>query len=311
MYSRSVWSRISFVLFMPVLFMSGAIVLGAAAAPVGVLTAVGSIRIDGVDVRGNGTVRNGSVVETVNNPSQLSLNNGTRFDLAAQSRAQIYDNHAVLERGASQIHAASGYTIQVNSLSVIPVGPSSTIRVFRASASKLQVAAITGEAEVQGTGGVMIARVIPGSALAFQQQPAGAEGATKVSGKLEKEGSRYMLTDVTTKTRLELQGNNLEKFVGQCIAATGSSDPATSRLIHVATYDKVACDKLGIPAAAAGAAGAAAAAGHAAGGGAAAAGLSTATIAAVVVGGVTAASVGGLAAAGEFSGGNPTPVSAP
>lgn len=291
-----------------VLVVCCAIVLGAA-APVGVLTAVGSIRVDGADVRGNGTVHNGSVIETVNNPSQLSLKNGTRFDLAAQSRAQVYDDHAVLERGASQIQASNGYPIQVNSLSVIAVGPSSTVRVFRASASKLQVYAVTGQAEVHGASGVMIARVFPGSSLDFEQQPAGAAGATKVSGKLEGQGGRYMLTDVATKATYELQGDNLEKSVGQCIAATGSSDPTTAALIHVATYDKVSCKKLGIPVSVAGA-GAAAAAGGAAGAGVGG-GLSTGAIAGIVVGGAAAAGLGGAAATGAFSGGNATPVSAP
>ncbi|HYL35410.1 MAG TPA: hypothetical protein VEV17_05820 [Bryobacteraceae bacterium] len=291
-------------------FVSCAIVLGAA-APVGVLTAVGSIRVDGADVRGNGTVRNGSVIETIQNPSHLSLKNGSRLDLAAESRAQVYGDHAVLERGASQIQASSRYPIQVNSLSVIAVGPSSTIRVFRTGASKLEVSAVTGQAEVRGAGGVMIARVFPGSALDFDQQPAGAAGATKVSGRLEKQDGRYKLTDVTTRVRFELQGDNLEKSVGQCITATGSSDPSTAELIHLATYSKVSCKKIGLPLSAA-AAGAGAGAGTAGAAGAAAAGgLSTAAIAGIAVGGAAAAGLGSAAAAGAFSRGQSTSVSAP
>lgn len=294
-----------------VLLICCAIALGAS-APVGVLTTAGSLRVDGADVRGNGTVRNGSVIETANNPSQLNLKNGTRFDLAAQSRAQVYDDHAVLERGASQIHASNGYPIRVNSLSVIPVGPSSTIRVFRTNAGRLQISAVTGQAEVHGAGGLMIARVLAGSSFDFEQQPAGAEGATKVSGKLEKQRGRYMLTDATTKTTFELQGDNLEKSVGQCIVGNGSSDPTTPALIHLATYDKVSCKKLAIPASVAGAgAGAGGTATAGTGAAAGASGLAAGTVAAIVVGGATAASLGGLAAAGTFSGGGPTPVSAP
>jgi hypothetical protein len=275
-----------------------AIVLSAASTPVGVLTTVGSVRVDGTDVRGNGTVLNGSIIETANNPSQLSLKNGIRFELSARSRAQVYDNHAVLERGASQVHASNGYPIQVNSLSVMPVGQLSTIRVFRTSASKLQVSAVSGQAEVHNASGLLIAKVFPGSSLDFDQQ-AGAGGPTKVSGRLEKKDGRYMLTDVTTKTTVELQGDNLEKSVGHCIAATGSADPAAATLIHVATYDEVSCKKLGLPAAVG--------AGTAAGVGA---GLSTGTIVAIVGGVAAAATVGGLAAAGQFSGGTPSGASA-
>jgi hypothetical protein len=283
-----------------ILFVCCAIVLSAAATPVGVLTTVGSIRLDGADVRGNGTVLNGSIVETAANPSQLSLKNGIHFDLAAQSRAQVYDNHAILERGASQIHGSNGYPIQVNAVSVIPIGDSSTIRVFRTSASKLQVSAVTGQAEVHNADGLLIAKVFPGSALDFDQQPAGAVGAAKVSGKLEKTDTRYMLTDVTTKTNFELQGDNLDKSVGHCIAATGSADPANATLLHVATYDEVSCKKLGL-----------AAGGGAAAGGVAAGGLSHAAIAGIVIGGVAAGSIGGAAAAGAFSGGNAKSASAP
>jgi hypothetical protein len=283
-----------------ILLVCFAIVLSAASTPVGVLTTVGSVRVDGADVRGNGTVLNGSIIETANNPSQLSLKNGIRFELSARSRARVYDNYAVLERGASQVHASNGYPIQVNSLKVIPVGQSSTIRVFRTSASKLQVSAVSGQAEVHNASGLLIAKVFPGSSLDFNQQPSGAASATKVSGKLEKLDGRYMLTDVTTKTTFELQGDNLEKSVGHCIAATGSADPAAATLIHVASYDEVSCKKLGLPVAVG--------AGTAAGVGA---GLSTGTIVAIVGGVAAAATVGGLAAAGQFSGGTPTLASAP
>ncbi len=285
------------------LLICGAIGLSAASTPVGVLTTVGSIRVDGADVRGTGTVLDGSIVETANNPSQLSLKNGIRFDLAAQSRAQVFDNHAVLQQGASQIHASSGFTIQVNSLSVIPAVQPSTIRVVRASASKLQVFAVTGQAEVHNSGGLLIAKVFPGSSLDFDQPPAGAAGATKVSGKLEKQDGRYMLTDATTKTTVELQGDNLEKSVGHCIAATGSADPTTATLIHVATYAEVSCKKLGLPAAVG--------AGAAAAGAAAGVGLSTGAIAAIVGGVAVGGSLGGAAAAGAFSGGDARSASAP
>ena len=292
-------------------FLCCSIILSAASAPLGILTTVGSIRVDGADVRGNGTVLNGSVVETANNPSQLIFKSGGRLDLAAQSRAQFYENHLNLERGASQIHASNGYSIRVNSLSIIPLGPS-TIRVFRASASKLQVSAVTGQAEVQTANGSMIARVVAGSSLDFEQPPAGAAGATQISGNLEKQAGHYILTDVTTKTTLELQGDNLEKSVGQCITGSGSPDPSTATLIHLATYDRVSCKKLGIPGLeATGTFKGGVGVGNAVAPGAAAGGLSTGVLTSIVVGGAAAGGLGGAAAAGVFTGGKATPVSAP
>ena len=292
------------------LLICAAIVLSAASTPVGVLTTAGSIRVDGADVRGTGTVLNGSIVETATNPAQLSLKNGIRFDLAAQSRAQVYDNHAVLERGASQMHASSGFAIQVNSLSVIPAVPSSTIRVVRSGASKLQVFAVTGEAEVHNARGLVIAKVVPGSSLDFDQPRAGAASATRVSGKLEKQYGRYTLTDVTTKTIVELQGDNLEKSVGHCIAATGSADPGMATLVHVPKVDEVPCKKLGSPATAG--SGTGTAAGRAgAGGGAGGAGVSTPAGLSILDGVMVGGSLGGVAAVSAFTGGYARSASAP
>jgi hypothetical protein len=164
---------------------------------------------------------------------------------------------------------------------------------------------------VQSGNGLTIARVLTGSTLDFEQQPAGAASATKISGKLEKQGGRFILTDVTAKTTFEIQGENLEKSVGQCIAVTGSSDPTTPALIHLVTYNTVSCKKLGIPASVAGAgAGAAAGAGGAAGG-AGAGGLSTTAIAGIVIAGAAAGGLGAAAATGAFSSGHAPPVSAP
>ncbi len=294
-----------------------AILLSAAPAPVGIVTSAGSIRLDGAEVRGNGTVLDGSLVETAGDPTQVILKNGVRLELAAQSRARLFDSHLVLELGAGALHAARGYSMRANSLSILPKGPSA-IRVLRASASRLQVSAVAGQAEVESAGGVWIATVLPGSPLEFDQPPAGAAGATRISGRLEQHDGAYSVVDFATKSRLEVQGENLEKVVGQCISGDGSSDPGNAALIHLATYSRVSCGKR--VAATDGAAAASksdAAGGPNAGGaagvtsGVAAGGLSTPVLTAIIVGGAVAGTLGGVAAAGVFTGGTPTPVSAP
>lgn len=276
------------------------LVLSAASAPIGVLTTVDSVRMDNLQVRGNGTILDGSVIETAKNTSQLNLKNGTRFDLYPNSRATVYNDRIVLDRGASQIHASNSYKVMVNTLSIVPQGSSSIIRVSRNNSKGLEVAAVTGQAEVRNATGLLLARVVPGSALDFDQQPGGAAGPSQVSGKVSKQNGHYLMTDATTKVTVELQGDNLDSTVGHCIAATGSPDPSAApvagatQLIHVASYQNVSCGK-------AGAAGAAA-------GGAAGGGLSHAAIAGIVVAVVAGGAIGGAAAAGAFSGSS-TPVS--
>jgi len=271
----------------------------AAQLPIGILTTVGAVRMDNAEVRGTGTVLNGSVIETVANPAQLTLKNGARFELSPDSRVKVYDTRFLLEKGASQFHSSSVFPIVVNSLTVAPTA-SSTIRVFKVSPKTLEVSAVSGQAEVRNASGLLIARVFPGSALDFDQEPGGAAAPEKVSGKMEKSADgHYYLTDVTTKTTFELVGDNLDKSVGNCIAVTGSPDPNTATQIHVMIISEVSCKKLGLTA------------GSAAGGAAAGAstGLSTPAIVAIIGGVAVGGGLSGAAVAGVFSGGSPRTIS--
>jgi len=263
--------------------------------PIGVLMTVDSVRMDNTEVRGTGTVLNGSTIETLRNPSRLRLNNGAQFELYPNSRAKVYGDRVVLERGASQIHSSAGYPVIVNSLSIMPLGSASTIRVGWNNSRAFEVAAVTGQAEVRNANGLLIAKVFPDSALDFDQQPGGAAGPSQVSGRVSNQNGHYLLTDSTTNTTVELQGDNLGSTVGHCIAATGAADPSAvpapgaTQLIHVSTFKQVSCGKAGAGAAAGGAAGA---------------GLSHAAIAGIVIAVVAGGTIGGLAAAGVFSSGS-------
>src|SRR5689334_9333658 len=102
--------------------------------------------MDNAEVRGSGTVVNGSLIETASNPAQLSSSNGTRFELSATSRVKVFSDRFELEKGASQIHSSGAFPVVVNSLSIAP-SASSTIRVFKLSPKTLEVSAVKGQAE--------------------------------------------------------------------------------------------------------------------------------------------------------------------
>src|SRR5579884_3186702 len=213
--------------------------MAAVNTPIGVLTTVGTARMDNAEVRGNGTVLDGALVETSANPSQLSLKNGTRFELSPNSRAKVYDNRLLLEKGASQIHASGTYSVRINSITVVPYGPDATVRVMRTGPMSLEVAAIRGHADVRNGDGLLIALVVPGSPLDLAQQPEGAAGPSRVYGKLVKTTEGYTLQDVTTNVIVELKGSDLDGAVGRCVVVTGSLDPSVStrggatQIIHV------------------------------------------------------------------------------
>ena len=57
--------------------------------------------------------------------------------------------------------------------------------------------------------------------LAFTPQ-AGAATSMQMKGVLESTGDKFYLTDVTSKTKAELRGTDLAKFMGKDVQVTGS-----------------------------------------------------------------------------------------
>lgn len=62
---------------------------------------------------GNATLFDGTVVETTVASSELALRNGVKVQLGAASRAQIWQNRLVLEKGAAQLAAPGSFEVRV------------------------------------------------------------------------------------------------------------------------------------------------------------------------------------------------------
>src|ERR1035438_6522334 len=67
-------------------------VLSAAGGAIGMAVANGSFQVDHSAVYGNGTLFDGSVVETAKSSSRLQLTGGERMRLAGESRAKVYQH---------------------------------------------------------------------------------------------------------------------------------------------------------------------------------------------------------------------------
>ena len=59
--------------------------------------------MEGSQVWGNATLFDGATVETSSASSELLLRNGVKLQLGVESRAQIWQNRLVLEKGAAQL----------------------------------------------------------------------------------------------------------------------------------------------------------------------------------------------------------------
>jgi hypothetical protein len=264
----------------------------AAAAPIGIAKANGDFLLDSAVVRSNATVLDGSTLETAASRLQVVFNDGTRLMLAEASRSKLYGDHAVLEKGATELAGADKYRIDALGLKVTPDSDTSVAQVNMNKSDRIVVTAAAGAVRVTNSVGVLVARVFPGKALELNPQAGGTETTTRIAGVLEKKNGKFFLTDTTTSVTFEVQGTDLNKYAGKQVELTGvtvvgaTPAPGATQVINASLVTLIGK-----------AAGATAAAGILASSGLTVGGV--VVVAGVVVAGAT---LGGLAAAGEFSG---------
>jgi hypothetical protein len=252
--------------------------------------------VDGSTIRGNGTLFDGNVIETMSARSVVQLN-AMQLTLAPESRAKVYQGRTILEQGASLLRDGKGSVLEAGSLQIAPTAKDAVIQVDVQGPGRIAVSAQSGSALVRNSGGVLVADVRAGMALDFDTQ-AGASTAVKISGVLELRNGNYFLTDATTHVMSQLQGANLAQFVGKKVDITGSLIPGATPLAGATQMVQATGIQLAP-------AGAASSAGGAAGGGVAAShAVAIAVIGGIAVGGTVA----GLAAVGTFSGESSTSV---
>ena len=299
-------------------------VLSAAGSAIGMAVANGSFQVDHSAVYGNGTLFEGSVIETAKASSRLQLTGGVQMRLAGESRAKVYQRRLVLEQGLGEMESAGGFEVEARSLHIV-AAPGSLARVKVENGRNVLVSAVRGALRVTNAGGVLVARMETGNSMVFEPQATGATAPTRATGCLLEKDGKFLLAERTTNIVLELQGSDLDKQLGNQVEISGKAETASPRTAGAGQLIKVAgiklvrkggctaiAKKLGAAAAAGGATAAAAgtgagAAGAAGAAGTAGAGIGIGTVA--VIGGVAAAAtVGGLAAVGDLPGqGGTTP----
>ncbi len=204
-----------------VLILCGAVVSVAAAPPVvGVAQGNGDLRIDNAAVSGNGTLFDGSVIETGPTRSELTLSSGSSLTLVGRSRAKVFSDRLELEPGGAEVRRTSDFEIAAQNLRITPSHSGARVQVAVDDDQAVRVAALQGEAEVRSGAGVLVARVRPGMALALRPQP--ENSTARVTGIVRQEGNRFLLTDETTNVTVELRGDTLMLKPGTRIEAVGT-----------------------------------------------------------------------------------------
>ncbi|HUB79456.1 MAG TPA: hypothetical protein VMB03_11690 [Bryobacteraceae bacterium] len=271
---------------------AGALVaISAAPSSIGFVRSAGDFRVDGSLVRGNSTIFDGDTVETAASRSVVQLSGG-QLTLAPESRAKIYHDRTVLEKGTGMLRDAATQVLQADSLAIAPAAKGAVVQVDVKSASRVSVYAFAGNAQVRNSSGLLLANLHSGMALDFDNPPqAGGSTAVKLTGMVSEQGGNYFITDSTTNTVAQIQGKDLAKLVGKRVTVNGS-------LIPDATPATGATEVVSVASAQVVGAGA---------GAATATGLAVGAKVAIIGGIAVAGTVGGLAAAGTFSSSTTSP----
>jgi hypothetical protein len=289
--------------------MGCVLTLAASTPSVGTVKSTGDFLVDGSTIRGNSTVFEGDLIQTTAVGSTVQLGEA-QITLLPNSSAKVYRDHTVLESGSELMRNGEKDMIEAVTLKIASPAKDGVVLVAMSGPNSVQVFANSGAAQVRTAAGFLVASLNPGMGLAFTPQ-AGAATSMQMKGVLESQNGKFFLTDVTSKTRVELRGTDLAKFVGKSVQVTGSvilgaaAASGATQAVQVTKIEQLSSEKAkaaGIGGgAAAGGAAAAGAAGGAAAAGAAGAAAAGATIAGVGVG--TAVAVGaGVAAAATLGG---------
>ncbi len=198
----------------------------AATGPIGTVSARGDVRLDGYAVWGNGTLFDGTTVETGQATAILRLDNGTQITLATNSHGIVYSDHLVLLQGRSQMKTLGApYLLEADGLRVAPGEPNALGVVSLTSAHTVDVAAVAGDFRVIDEASLAIAHVSRGAAVSFPAvQSAAAPGASSfigVTGNVTYEnGNFYLTTDQGVKYQL-VTGEELKKYNGKTVVVSG------------------------------------------------------------------------------------------
>jgi len=211
---------------MSLIVVASLMAAGAAAPGIGIATGGGGFRIDQANVAGNGTVLEGSLVETGRGPSEVRIKDGADLLLGLESRGRVFRGRLVLERGTAEVQAQQQpYGVEATGLRVLAAG-NARAQVSLVGPERLQVAALAGGVRVTTAAGLLLAEVPEGRALEFAVQDAGAAPPTTLTGKVVESHGHYLLTDDTAGITVELKGPNLAQLVGKRVEVTGTLDTA-------------------------------------------------------------------------------------
>jgi hypothetical protein len=204
--------------------LAGVLTAGLAApAAIGTATANGDFFLDRAAVKGNATVLDGTLLETATAPSLVRLDGGTRMRLGSASRARVFANRLVLEKGVGEVAAPKGLQLEAGTLRIVPEATGTSTRVSMTGPGTVTVAALAGNLRVTTAQGLLLARIETGSALEFQPQAAGASAPLSLTGCVSKADGHYLLHAESANVTFDLRGEDLDRYSGHRVTVTATA----------------------------------------------------------------------------------------
>ncbi len=198
----------------------------AAGGSLGVATAEGPFTVNSALVRGNATLTEGAAVETTMTPSRLNLASGAKVRLDPNSRARVFTDRLVLEKGSGELTATRTYAIEARTLRITPETPNSSARVALRADKVVQVASSSGRFRVHNAAGILVSNLDPGLALEFEPQVTGPGAPSSFVGCVLRKDNKFVVYDQTTRMIVELRGTGFEKEAGNRVQVNGTARAA-------------------------------------------------------------------------------------
>jgi len=205
---------------------------------IGTVSVRGNVRVDGYTVSSNGTIFDGTIIETSQSTAILRLNNGNEISLARNSQGVVHGDRMELLRGSGQLKtSAAPFQVEAMGLRITSGGIDATGIVSMSSADTIDVASLSGELRVMDENGLSLARISSAAAMSFpvpkaadskKSAPTGQPKTITIVGLVSSKDGHFYIEVLSDGTIYELMGRIPKEYIGAKVIAEGTVESATS-----------------------------------------------------------------------------------
>jgi hypothetical protein len=212
--------------------------IGNAAGPViGVAVTEGTLRLNQATVQGNANVEAGNVVASLAAEVRVRLSNGASAFLTPSSVARFDGKSVELQSGGGVFANSGNYPVNAVGFNIRPEGGSKAQLYL--DKGQLQVGAVGGPVSISNREGILVARVMPGKALAVTPAPTNDRTST-MTGTLRQSEGRWLLRDEATSVESELRGSMPNGLAGKRVVVTGKASASNGHADQVIEIARLA-----------------------------------------------------------------------